>query len=97
MNKHQYRITVESLDGEGAAPLSFSARCHDDLLAIVGKTRSRGMLTEDDAAAMAVGLKLLGEIALEHRKEPLYAELCEAIGAFIRKLKGELREGAEPG
>lgn len=88
MNKHQYRITVESLDGQGATPLSFTARSHDDLLSIVERTRSRGTLDADEAAAMAVGLKLLGEVVLEHRKEALFSEFCEHIGAFIRKLKG---------
>ena len=87
MNKHQYRITVESMDGLSSPPLCFTARSHDDLLAIVERTRARGMLNADDAAAMAVGLKLLGEVVLEHRKEALFSEFCEHIGAFIRKLK----------
>jgi hypothetical protein len=92
MKKHQYRVTVEQLAGEGSslperAPLSFVARCHDDLLAIVERSQQRGLLAADDAAAMAVGLKLLGEIVLEHRNDPLYSELAQGIGAFIKKLK----------
>lgn len=92
MRKNHYRVTVEQLDDAGGAPsatpaLSFEARCHDDIFAIVERSRQRGMLNADDSAAMAVGLKLLGEIALEHRNEPLFSELQQGIGAFIKKLK----------
>ncbi|MDO6387026.1 MULTISPECIES: DUF3861 domain-containing protein [Uliginosibacterium] len=92
MRKHHYRVTLEQLPQEGSslperAPLSFVARCHDDIFAIVERSRQRGTLSADDAAAMAVGLKLLGEIVLEHRNDPLYSELSQGIGAFIKKLK----------
>ena len=46
-------------------------------------------LGPDEAAAMAVGLKLLSEVALTHRKEDLFAELSGALGAFIGKLKSQ--------
>lgn len=92
MRKHHYRITVQKLTEAGASPddseaLSFNARCHDDIISIVERSRQRGLLEADDAAAMAVGLKLLGEIALEHRNEPLFSDLAQNLGAFIKKLK----------
>ncbi|MFT4174437.1 MAG: DUF3861 domain-containing protein [Rhodocyclaceae bacterium] len=89
--KHHYQVTVQPVGPEGealdTAPLVFGARCHDDILAIVERSRQRGMLPADDAAAMAVGLKLLGEIALERRHEPLFTDLSQNLGAFIAKLK----------
>lgn len=94
MKKNRYRISVERLDAdetaeapEHAGPLRFTARCHDDIFAIVARVRQGGMLDEDDSAAMAVGLKLLGEIAIERRNDPLFKDLFVHLGAFIKKLK----------
>jgi hypothetical protein len=92
MKQHTYRITVEHLaDAKGApvssAPLVFGARNHDDLLAIVARVRSGSRLDADDSAAMILGLKLLGEIVLEHREEPPFIGLRPALGEFIKALK----------
>ncbi len=69
------------------APLVFEATNHDDILKIVERARGATDLGPDEAAAMAVGLKLLFEIALTHRKEELFSDLSGALGAFIGKLK----------
>jgi len=92
MKQHTYRITVEHLaDAKGAPvdaePLVFAARNHDDLFSIVARARGGGRLDADDSAAMILGLKLLGEIVLEHRDELPYSELRPALGAFIKALK----------
>ena len=92
MKQHTYRITVEHLaDAKGqpasAPPLVFGARNHDDLLAIVARARSGSRLGDDDSAAMVLGLKLLGEIVLEHRDESPFSELRPALGVFIKALK----------
>jgi hypothetical protein len=94
MKKNLYRVTVESVNADGVPletkPCVFTARSHDDLHVIVGRACARGILdTDDDSAAMAVGLKLLGEIALEHRNEPLFQEIYPQLGAFIQKLKAD--------
>lgn len=100
MKQHSYRITVEHLaDAKGApvdaAPLVFKARNHDDLLAIVARARTGARLDADDAAAMVLGLKLLGEIVLEHRDEPPFGALRPALGEFIKAIKqGALAAGA---
>jgi len=92
MKQHTYRVTVEHLaDAKGvpavAGPLVFCARNHDDLFAIVARSRASGRLDADDSAAMVVGLKLLGEIMLEHRDEQPFSDLRPALGAFIKALK----------
>ncbi len=99
MKKHHYRITVEALEPEAnqQTALTFNARSHDDLFAIVEKSRRAGTLSDDDSAAMAIGLKLLGEIVLEHREEPLFKEFFGHIGAFIQKLKTTVRAAGTPG
>jgi Domain of Unknown Function with PDB structure (DUF3861) len=71
----------------GPRSTSNAATDGDELLAILEKTRSRGILDANDSAAMAIGLKLLSEIAIEHRNEPPFDELRAPQGAFIRKLK----------
>lgn len=94
--KNQYRVRIEGLPDNRAPspaePLQFVARCHDDLFEIVARSRQRGLLSDDDAASMAVGLKLLGEIVLENREDPLFKDLSQALKAFIMKLKAS---GAE--
>jgi hypothetical protein len=93
---HRYRITVEHLfTAKGEAvdkpPLVFEALNHDDLLAIAERVRTRPDIPPEDAAPLAIGLKLFGEVVLKHRKEPLFTDIQEALGSFIGKLKGTPR------
>jgi hypothetical protein len=94
MKGHRYRVTVEHLatpQGEAvnAPPLVFETTNHDDLFQIVGKMKSRSDLPADQAVPLAIGLKMFAEIALMHRREPLFEGVMEAIGAFIGRLKGK--------
>ncbi|MFF9550774.1 DUF3861 domain-containing protein [Methylobacterium fujisawaense] len=90
---HTYRVTVEHVasawigEPPNPVPLVFDARNHDDILQIVERARRVTSLGSDEAAAMAVGLKLLSEVALAHRSEDLFSDLSGALGAFIGKLK----------
>lgn len=102
MKSNHYRITVEKLDDqtgevEPDGVLTFSAQSHDDILAIVGRSSGRHGLSADESAAMAVGLKLLGEIALGHRKEELFSDLSAHLGAFIQQLKRGGTKGERDG
>ncbi|WP_148714971.1 DUF3861 domain-containing protein [Chitinolyticbacter meiyuanensis] len=92
MKQHRYRITVEHVAGKDpgdalAPPLRFHATNHDDLSAIVTRLRSRERWSDDDAAAIAIGLKLLSEQVLLHRDDALLASLKGPLGAFIAELK----------
>lgn len=93
MKSHRYRVTVEHLalpDGTppvAPAALHFEATNHDDLLAIVARVRQRGDFEGDHAAALAIGMKLLGEVMLLHRGHPLFAEFAPHFGAFMRHIK----------
>lgn len=93
MKGHRYRITVEHLATPNGAsvdtpPLVFETTNHDDLFTIVERMRGRADIPEDDVESLTIGLKLLSEVALKHRKAPLFAQLQESLGAFIGKLKG---------
>jgi hypothetical protein len=93
MRQHRYRYTIEHLaDARGApstypAPLAFEAGNHDDLFAIVERVRGRGDLDADAATALAVGLKLFGEVMLEHRGHPLFESFAPHFGDFMKRLK----------
>lgn len=92
MKTHRYRITVEHLatpDGEPCEkpPLVFETTNHDDLFVIVERMRARADIPAEDVEPLAIGLKVLSEIVLKHRKAPLFTALYAALGAFISKLK----------
>lgn len=97
MKGHRYRITVEYLatpKGEPVSqpPLVFETTNHDDLFGIVERMKTRSDIAQEEAAPLAIGLKLFTEVALMHRREPLFEGVMEAVGAFIGRLKGDRRE-----
>ncbi|HEY0504955.1 MAG TPA: DUF3861 domain-containing protein [Lysobacter sp.] len=91
--EHRYRITLEHVTtprGDMAlhAPLVFEDGNHDDVFRIVELQRRSGRFASDDeAAAFAVGLKLLSEAVLRNRDDALLQQLRAPIGDFIRQLK----------
>ena len=92
MKQHQYRVTLEYLaDADNnpvnVAPLQFSAPNHDDILAIIGKMSSRSELSQTDVARFVVGLKLMSEVMLENRDDPLFSALKPHFSAFMQALK----------
>ena len=94
MNSYRYRVTVEQIADERGQPvdgrsLVFEAACHDEMLGIVDRVREKRVVANANAAAaMVVGLKLFGEVAIAERKDPMFAEVHAALGCFIRALKG---------
>jgi hypothetical protein len=92
MEGHCYRVTVEAVtDRTGKAvegqSLRFTAACHDDLFAVTSRLYAHTPFDRDTAAALAVGLKLLAEVALENRNNPMFAGIRPALGEFMRDLK----------
>ena len=87
MKKHAYKVTVESLAASGVeeAPgqLSFIAPCHEDILALAARVGA----DNDKKLRLLVGLKLLGEVLLEDKENPLYGEFLPHFGNFMRALK----------
>ncbi|WP_412479835.1 DUF3861 family protein [Azonexus sp. IMCC34839] len=64
---------------------------------MVERLRQRGDLGDDTAMALGVGLKLFGEVMLDNRQHPLFADFLPRFGEFIRHLKqgGKSRQEAE--
>ncbi|TCP91289.1 uncharacterized protein DUF3861 [Cricetibacter osteomyelitidis] len=94
MKQHQYRITVEHLtDEQGnavqAAPLQFNAPNHDNIFQIIEKIQQRDGFTPEMAQRFAVGLKLMGEVMLENRKQPLFEQLRPHFLEMMKIIKGK--------
>jgi hypothetical protein len=93
VREHRYRITVEHIgtpreDQPLRGSLTFEDGNHDDLFRIVELQRASGRFASDDeAAAFAIGLKLLGEAVLRNRDDALLQQLKAPIGDFIQQLK----------
>lgn len=92
MKKHHYRVTVDYLaDADNqpvnVAPLQFDAPNHDDVFALIDKMSSHTDLGRDDVARFVVGLKLMSEVMLENRDNPLFAALKPHFSAFMQELK----------
>ena len=100
MSAHQYCVTLEYLGGKHAGaeahtPLRFEAGNHDDLFDIVERVRGANLTDADQAAALALGLKLFGEVMLAHRKDPLFAPLQPAFSEFMAAFKQRIRDAHE--
>ena len=92
MNSYRYRITVEKLADAKGEPvtgqsLSFYVANHYDILAIINGLQARLSFAAATAASLGVGMKLFSEVALAHRKDPLFAEIHPALTNFIQQLK----------
>ena len=99
MNSYRYRVTVEQItDGKGqpvdGRSLVFEAACHDEMLGIAEPVREKRVVANANAAAaMAIGLKLFGEVVIAERRDPMFAEVHAALGTFIRGLKARTAAG----
>lgn len=98
MRNHQYTITVENEatnETDVRQRLQFRVEAHDEILALVERSRQRGDFDADTAAAFTVGLKLLGEVMLKNRSHPLFEEFGPQFGQFMKRLKGSKGQPAE--
>jgi len=93
MKQHRFRVTVEHLalpDGSAPVPpqsLQFEAGNHDDILAIAKRMNERTSLSEADAQALAIGMKLFGEVMLHNRDLPLFSEFAPHFRSFMQRIK----------
>ena len=94
MKQHQFRLTLEHLadqDGQPVVdePLVFQAPNHDNIFDIVKMTEQREGFTPEMAQRFAVGLKLMGEVMLENKEHPLFAELRPHFMEMMKVIKGK--------
>jgi len=99
--KYHYEITIKSLDSaeegkEPEKPVTFDVENHDNVFAVIRRTRKRLHFDDATATSFAVGLKLMTEVLLENRNDALFAELKPALVEFMKKLKGQLKSPVQP-
>jgi hypothetical protein len=98
---YKYEITLTPLgrDSSGSSdpmvPLVFMHENHDDLELVVERVRNTSGLDADSAVATAVGMKLLGQVMLKQRHNPLFDVLRGPIREFIQDLKSRASHGAD--
>jgi hypothetical protein len=89
-NRYHLRLSQIAAKTDTFEPASLELEFgnHDDILHIVRLMQAKPMFTDpDEAAQFAVGLKLFSEVMLKHRANPLFEELGQAFGPFMKKLK----------
>ena len=98
MSAHNYRITLAYTGGRKEAqppgPLSFEVGNHDDIFEIIARVRASRLFGEDEAAALALGMKLFSEVMLAHRDDPLFAPIAGAYRDYITQFKARMREAS---
>ncbi|WP_032092222.1 MULTISPECIES: DUF3861 domain-containing protein [Pasteurellaceae] len=93
MKQHQYRINVQYLSDHEGQPvnqdITFEAPNHDNLFNIIAMTEQREGFTPEMAQRFVVGLKLLGEVMLENRDNPLFRQLRPHFMEMMKVIKGK--------
>lgn len=89
---HAYRLTLEHTAASSPEqplhkPFTLDFDNHDDIFAILKRVQDTGFLPPAEAAELALGVKLLGQVLLSNREHPLFAELRVAFGSFVQRLK----------
>jgi hypothetical protein len=87
---HHFRIHVERMDNATVSSLIFEIRNNDDIFAFVERVREGTAFSSNNAAALAIGLKLLTGVMLDQRHDPLFADIQPAIRMFIGNLKSRI-------
>ncbi|MDR3221935.1 MAG: DUF3861 domain-containing protein [Candidatus Accumulibacter sp.] len=94
--QYRYRITVEPMTpteevpAGPSTPLRFESASHEEILERVQRSRQWGEFDEDSAAALTVGVKLLGGVMLQNREHPLFEAFHPHFGQFMKRLKGSI-------
>jgi hypothetical protein len=86
-----YAITVQPTDASGApamtAPLEFTVSNHDDLFTVLRKVQASEAVPRAESAEFIIGLKLLLEVMIRHRKDALFQDLWPHMADFMKRLK----------
>ncbi|MGI2036087.1 DUF3861 domain-containing protein [Rhizobium panacihumi] len=96
---HAYRLSLTHLFDQRGNPVDrhvceFEFENHDDLAAIIQRARDNAVVPDAEVLEFCVGLKLLAEVAIRHKDDPVFAEFFPHLGAFIRSIK-TLKAGKE--
>lgn len=89
--KHTYRIAVSEhnpqRDNQLEEVMLFDAAVHDNLTELLPKVTTRLELSAEQSQAFLLGLKLLGEVIMTERANPLIRELAPHFRAMMQVIK----------
>lgn len=94
MKGHLYSFEIRHLrnnQGEeitDESPIIFNAPSHEDIKQILEKAKKNN-LDENLATRFVIGLKLLGEVLLEDKDNPLFKELKPHFGEVMKIIKAK--------
>lgn len=92
-NRYEVKLAViddRGNDDQKATTLAFEVQNHDDLFVIAERVRRGSALSDSDANALTVGLKLFAGVMLAHPQLPMFVEVRPTVQAFIRNLKTQV-------
>ncbi|OUJ72887.1 DUF3861 domain-containing protein [Hymenobacter crusticola] len=89
---HEYRLTLEHLADANAEntpheSFTYTFTNHDNLFEILEKVQQNSGLDAQNAASLALGVKLLSNAQLAYRDNPLFVDFHGAFRDLIMKLK----------
>tara|TARA_R110000868_G_scaffold322453_2_gene583396 strand:+ start:160 stop:456 length:297 start_codon:yes stop_codon:yes gene_type:complete len=89
---NKYQVTLQETElKDGTAPnqsITFDIENHDNLMEIISISKDRSWFENNrQNIEFIVGLKLLGEVAIRNRKNPLFEEFLPALGELVKKIK----------
>lgn len=100
MKQHQYEVTLKHVADADGNPstyreiLQFNTANHDDIFKVLARLQQAELFDEHTTQSFAVGLKLFGEVMLENKKHPLFAEFFPQFVQFMQKMKGSIKAQA---
>ena len=90
MQEFLYRFAVAQInsnDDRSAPIVEFTSSHHEDLQLIISKLSERVSLEHNELCAFACGLKLLGEVLMKSKNDPLLKALRPHIGQMKKLVK----------
>lgn len=83
----KYRLILEDNEKDNE-PLVLDFNCMDDLFHVISHMQQKNPFDDtEEAARLAIGIKLFGEVMMHHSSHPLFKELRPAFTGFMRKIK----------
>ncbi|WP_081933918.1 DUF3861 family protein [Massilia sp. 9096] len=80
----------------GEVPSGMRAEWPHRPFAGIADVQRSGVFDADTAAALALGMKLFGEVMLQHRKDPLFEPIVEPYRGFIGAFKARMKAANTP-
>ncbi len=94
MKAETYRITCERIQEDGTqkmphSSLTMDVEFHEDIFHIMEKMKQMKKLPDESVEPFILGLKLLGETLMRHKKEGLCEEILPHYVKIMQNIKAK--------